>query len=42
MDIEELFKKYPLFFNAVLPTLLIAFAMCLMATMMSLIHYFVV
>ena len=42
MDIEKLFKKHPLFFNAVLPTLLIAFAMCLMATVMGLIHYLVV
>ena len=42
MDIEKLLKKYPLFMNAVLPTLVIAFAMLTMATVMALISYIVV
>ena len=42
MDIEKLLKKYPLFMNAVLPTLVVAFAMLMMFTMMSLIQAIVV
>ena len=41
-DVEKLYKKHPLFFNAVLPTLIIGFAMAMMATVMSLISYMVV
>ncbi len=42
MDIERLYKKHPLFFNVVIPTLIIGFAMAMMATVMSLISYMVV
>ena len=42
MDIDKLLKKYPLFMNAVLPTLVVAFAMLMMFTMMSLIQSIVV
>jgi len=42
MDIDKLLKKYPLFMNTVLPTLVIAFAMLMMASMMTLISYIVV
>tara|TARA_B100001758_G_C17939119_1_gene367407 strand:- start:167 stop:295 length:129 start_codon:yes stop_codon:yes gene_type:complete len=42
MDIERLYKKHPLFFNVVIPTLIIGFAMAMMATVMGLISYMVV
>ena len=39
--LDKFIKKYPLFANAVVPTLVVGIAMLTMATVMSLINYLI-